>query len=88
MLFAKNVREWFAFFGGEELGINLEHASIVWDAAIKSIKRKSCSWKLDIDDCYYETSCGKTWYFPEGDIKDNDVKFCPHCGGKVKSSKC
>lgn len=33
---AKNVREWFAFYGGEELGISLEHASIVWEAACAS----------------------------------------------------
>jgi len=35
---AKDVREWYAFHGGEELGITLEQASIVWDAALMSIK--------------------------------------------------
>lgn len=34
----KNVREWFAFFGGEESGSTLELASKIWDAAIESIK--------------------------------------------------
>ena len=42
--FAKNVREWFAFYGGEELGISLEHASIVWNAAIKSVKLSVCPY--------------------------------------------
>lgn len=39
-LYPNNIRDWFAFYGGEELGISLEHASIVWDAAIKSMKSK------------------------------------------------
>jgi len=33
---ANNVREWYAFYGGEEMGISLDQASIIWDAAIKS----------------------------------------------------
>ena len=37
---ARNVREWFAFYGGEELGISLEHASIVWDAATEALTQK------------------------------------------------
>lgn len=40
-LYAKDVREWFAFYGGEELGISLEHASIVWDAATKAAAESS-----------------------------------------------
>ncbi len=32
------VRDWYAFNGGEELGITLEQASIVWEAALKSIE--------------------------------------------------
>jgi hypothetical protein len=43
MLAAKNVREWFAFYGGEELGISLEHASVVWDAAVKSMEAVATS---------------------------------------------
>lgn len=43
MLLAKNVREWFAFYGGEELGISLEHASIVWEAATKATQERQSS---------------------------------------------
>ena len=88
-LFARDVREWFAFYGGEELGVSLEHASIVWDAATKAVeesrtatnKRRNaiCRWKCN-DDGYYETSCGEEWVFPEGAPHENGLIYCPHCG--------
>ena len=43
MVAAKSVQEWFAFCGGEELGISLEHASIVWDAATKAAEARFTS---------------------------------------------
>jgi len=84
---ARNVREWFAFHGGEELCISLEHASIVWEAAIKSIgKSRSgvCRWKFDEDTFSYHMSCGDEWVFPEGTARENKVRFCPRCGRKIK----
>ena len=35
---AKNVREWYSFYGGEEMEVSLETASIIWDAALKSVE--------------------------------------------------
>jgi len=54
--YPKNVREWFAFFGGEELGISLEHASVVWDAATKAINNHNKQFKCP--------NCGKK-HFPK-----------------------
>ena len=91
--YAKNVREWFAFHGGEELGISLEHASIVWDAAFKSIgdniRGTVCQWTYDDDTCSYDTDCGEKWQFNEGTAKDNGVVFCHHCGRRafIRESK-
>jgi len=39
-LYATSLREWYAFYGGEELGISLEHASIIWEAATKATKQQ------------------------------------------------
>lgn len=33
----RDVREWYAFYGGKEKNISLETASIMWDAAIESL---------------------------------------------------
>lgn len=31
----------------------------------------------------FDTECGQGWCFNEGDVKQNGVHFCPHCGGRV-----
>ena len=88
--FAKNVREWFAFFGGEELGVSLEHASIIWDSAIKNVEKSRtstnnrrnaiCRWKYCGDDGYWHTSCGEDFVFNDGTPQENGLLFCHHCG--------
>lgn len=37
----KNFREWYAFHGGEELGVPIETASKIWDAAINFERGKN-----------------------------------------------
>jgi hypothetical protein len=41
MLAPNNVREWFAFYGGEESGISLELASKIWEAATNAANKRS-----------------------------------------------
>lgn len=31
----------------------------------------------------WETGCNRAWTFTHGDFRDNDVVYCPHCGGKI-----
>ena len=50
----------------------------------EGIKMYECEWKYEEDECYYNTSCGDTWYFPEGNIKENGILYCPFCGKRVK----
>jgi hypothetical protein len=50
------------------------------------LKKKTCRWKEDTQpdgDLIYETSCGKAWEFAEGTISDNEVTYCPFCGGEI-----
>jgi hypothetical protein len=42
-----------------------------------------CRWKYDDMDDYWEASCGATWVFNEGGLKENDAKYCPKCGGLI-----
>lgn len=91
-LHAKNVREWFAFFGGEELGISLEHASVVWDAATKAVEKlftshnnprsAICRWEY-VEDGYWHSSCGEDWCSIEGTPQENGVVFCHKCGKRA-----
>ena len=82
---AKNVREWYAFHGGEELGISLEHASVVWDAA-KESNTGICKWQCDFDSVWH-ASCGEDWIFPDGTPEENGLKYCPCCGKLAKILK-
>ena len=50
---------------------------------------KVCRWTCenDGDDEYWHTACGRDFYFVEGAPKDNELKFCPYCGGKLLEEK-
>ena len=39
-------------------------------------------------DAIYETQCGRSYMFIEGNIKDNDITYCPFCGGTIKEVLC
>lgn len=45
-----------------------------------------CIWTF-VEECegdgYYETNCGNSFYFAEGNIVDNDFHYCPYCGGSI-----
>ena len=45
-----------------------------------------CKWKFHDDEYgdYWETECGQSWCYNEGDLKDNGVKFCHSCGKEIK----
>ena len=44
----------------------------------------TCTWKLDDVYGMYETGCGNAFECIEGDIEENNFKFCPYCGGRIK----
>ena len=44
-----------------------------------------CLWRLENDDTgEWQTGCGESWLFLDGDPVDNDMKFCPFCGKVLK----
>ena len=46
----------------------------------------TCTWLPEDDDSMpgtYASSCGELWSFIEGGWKENNVRFCHGCGGKV-----
>jgi len=49
-----------------------------------SLPAASCTWKLDDVYGMYETGCGNAFECIEGDIEENNFKFCPYCGGRIK----
>ena len=43
---------------------------------------ETCVWTYDDEHCYWETSCGESWWF-EYRLEFARVKFCPGCGERI-----
>lgn len=67
---------------------------LAWqDAGIKKLaaakpeqEPPTCAWLPEDDDTMpgtYRSACGELWIFIEGGWKENRVRFCHGCGGKV-----
>ena len=41
----------------------------------------TCEWAHNEDDGFWDTECGQSWRFDDGDPKENHMNFC-HCCGK------
>ena len=45
---------------------------------------RECKWVQDEDiEGNYDTYCGQTWEFNEGDRECNNMNYCHYCGGKI-----
>lgn len=43
-----------------------------------------CKWSFDVDDGFYTTSCGHTFFFvDEPCATENQFKVCPYCGKRI-----
>lgn len=47
---------------------------------------RECGWYPEDDECSEDWygSCGAYWVFTAGGPIENEVNFCPNCGGKVR----
>lgn len=51
---------------------------------LRSLLDRACKWEQDnTESDAWNTSCGNAWLLTEGTPKDNDMKFCPYCGGNL-----
>ena len=71
-------------FAAGQYDINLANEAEREIVAMQARIEKVCEWGL-LDDEEWETSCNETIYM-EG-LPDEDWKFCPFCGGKIKANK-
>ena len=45
--------------------------------------RDACQWSYDRDYDYWDTECGKDFYLDGDTPWENDMRYCPFCGGKL-----
>ena len=41
-----------------------------------------CRWGW-VEEDYWSGECGALWTFPDGTPTDNNMQFCPVCGGRL-----
>jgi hypothetical protein len=47
-----------------------------------------CEWKREeFDGDYFESSCGKAFFFTIDGPKENNYKYCPCCGKEIEEKK-
>lgn len=44
-----------------------------------------CEWKYDDSEYYFESSCDHLHIFMSDGPKENEYKYCPYCGKKIKA---
>ena len=65
----------------------IDHTGKVWAPAAQPAL---CTWTKSNDPHMPDTfnaTCGVVWTFTDGGPAENDVRFCPGCGGKVVKGK-
>ena len=67
-----------------------EDARLAFTADIRRVigtmteKPTECHWTYDADEESWNGTCGIKWYIPhESTPEENDMNYCPKCGGKL-----
>ena len=51
--------------------------------ALRQASRQECVWEYSEYDDKWDTGCDNAFCFITGAPADNDMKFCPYCGGAL-----
>lgn len=70
----------------DELTSKLAHAeAVLYRGEHVSEPTKTCEWShADDDTDLWEGTCGVAWSLSDGTPEENEMRFCPRCGGKLK----
>ena len=66
-----------------------ELVNMCFDEAIEIVKKGGvsddvCEWKYNDSEYYFESSCKHLHIFMSDGPKENEYRFCPYCGKKIK----
>ena len=51
---------------------------------IRNMSDDVCEWKYNDSEYYFESSCKHLHIFMSDGPKENEYRFCPYCGKKIK----
>lgn len=75
------------------MGKVIDYESFLENMRMKGLifnEKMVCTWaksELPDGDIAWDSDCGETWCFPEGDPQSNRIHFCHGCGGVVVVDK-
>jgi len=55
-------------------------------ARTKKPPTRVCDWKHDENYNCYDTTCGHAFVINDGTPAENDMKYCPYCGGRLREA--
>ena len=55
-------------------------------AAQPQVPKKTCNWKPEIDGEFWSGECGAAWTLNDAGPKENNMHYCPECGGQLEVS--
>jgi len=73
------------FFGSLNRDINSIKSTL---PALEAELDRRCSWKQDENDsAVYDTECGNSICFRQGNLRSSEYEYCPYCGGMIEETK-
>ena len=57
------------------------------EAELTALKRRTCIWTQDEWTCAWDTTCKNSFILETGNPAQNQMRFCPYCGGRLKAGK-
>ena len=71
------------------IGYGTIYEAINKDVAIEIVNQGGvsddvCEWKYNDSEYYFESSCEHLHIFMSDGPKENEYRFCPYCGKKIK----
>lgn len=81
----ERIREWACCFEPErrfmaEVKIAQLEAE---NERLQKPNRTDCIWTYDDNHDYWETTCGNLFVIIEGTPVENNMVYCPYCGGRL-----
>lgn len=87
-----SLNDWFEITSRGTSGDQVSDILYSWKAQVdewsNGFVSQECEWEYQDDEGYYETKCGYSFYFLEGEnlTSNKTFKYCPYCGKSIKET--
>lgn len=75
------AKAWAETYAPPESEAVRDYCAMAFDAGAAAERERQCVWKWD--DRFYLSGCGIETPHTRHSIKEEQILFCPYCGGKI-----